>query len=296
MQTSLIKNLCKKKLRINVKEIIDMKKGYNGKIYLIKTDAQDLVLKFQKADFNRLVAETWVLKELADKSIPVPKVLITDFNKHFIIEERLHGSTLKDSKLPNNKKAEILGEIGANIKKIHQIKTTGYGYFSKPLVGSAKTWKEHIGNDFYEHLNILKDKKIINNELISNIEKIYNGKIDLLKFNKPKLLHGDLRFENFIVNKGKLNGIIDAGEAISGDPAYDLINIYADITKYDKNDKFGFMESFQSGYGKINMEKLRFYMLGLLIWDLRFFSIIKKNNKEFNTTLSRVNTIIQNGL
>lgn len=297
MQKQLIKKLVKSKLGLNVKTITDMKKGYNGKIYLIKTNKKALILKFQKKNYHRLIGEVQILEEFNRLRIPAPKVLITDFRHHFIIEEKIDGVTLKDAKLSTKQRRYILKAIGVYLKKIHKVKTKGFGYFSKNLVGGSKTWNGylHSGSDFIR----LKNKGIIPNEFLLKIEKFYKRNANLnnniLGFNRPKLLHGDVRFENIIVRNGKINGIIDAGEAISGDPTQDLASIYNEFKNQDKWYTPRLIEDFEIAYGRINKKRLRLYLLNLLMWDLRFFGIIEKDKKEFNKTLDKVDKLINSG-
>lgn len=294
MRMQEVRRIVADKLGLRITHVIDTKKGYNSRIFFLKTNGPELVLKEQRRKYNRLVTEAWALKLLGKKGIPAPKVLIEDFKDHFVIDEKIEGTTLQNAKLSAEAKRKILKQIGGYVRRIHSIKTKGYGYFKRPGVGNKSSWREHMDKDFYTNLNIVKKKGIVSKELLGRIKRFYKKHNDVLEYYDPRLLHGDLRFENFIVEDSRFRSFIDLGQAWSGDPLSELAILYNELMRQDPRGRMGLMKSFENGYGKrIDVERMGLYLIDLWVWDLQMQGLIRKDRSAVERIIGMINHLIK---
>lgn len=286
-----IKLIFKEKLNQEVEKLIEKSKGYDNIIYIVKTKDSEYIIRFpRKAPSwmpkdvkevvkNRLSAEAYANNIWGKLGVPVPKTILIDITRKlidsdYLIQERIKGKDLGESKLTNKQKKGIMRELGEYARKMHSVKTKGYGYMKKPGVGDSETWKEFNDKDFKGNFREVEKYKVIPKNILAKAYKIYSQNKAILNYKDPRLLHNDLGADNIIIYKGKLSGIIDTSDIISGDPMYELgvmSNYYLGTD---------LMEYFYKSYGKVNIKKICLYAIIHSMWMINFRGYIDKNKKE----------------
>lgn len=271
MNKSEAKKIIESELKISVKKIFDNSRGYDHKVYIAESDKKDVVIRIPINEKNKLFAQAWAFKEWFKLGIPVPKILV--MNNKYLIEERVYGTDMDETDLNSNQRKSIYSELGKYAKKMHSIKTKKFGYIVKEFEGETNSWHDWIYDDFSSNLNELQKANIVDKNLLNKSKEFIDKQKGFLNNVEPRLLHGDLTPKNLIIKNGKLSGIIDASDSISGDPYYDIA--IANISA-NKEAKF-----FNEGYGDIDTSKVKFYTIYYSMWLLNFFGLIQKMEKEF---------------
>nr|ADQ54419.1 aminoglycoside phosphotransferase [uncultured marine crenarchaeote E37-7F] len=162
---------------------------------------------------------------------------------------------LEEANFPLEKQQKVMYDLGKLVRKMHTIKTSGFGPISSNYTGKYRTWKQFIDTQYKKAFLEAKKNRFLHSSLLNKIEAFYNERIDILGYNDPILFHNDLVYSNIIVKDGKITGIIDAGDCLSGDPLFEFgfMNWYY----YKKK----VMEHFYKGYGAIDERKVQFYTI-----------------------------------
>ncbi len=172
---------------------------------ITQTTGPDLILKIYTRPRDYL-HEVYFLKHLAG-TVPVPRILQVvepEMNLHgAILMECLPGTLLKMTDLTDS----LAYELGCCLARIHLNRVEGYGDLTQPQDLSPDprvyfTLKFEEG--FAECSNHLPKT------LLDQCRHYYNTHVNLLlPADGPCMVHRDFRPGNILVDKGKLQGIID---------------------------------------------------------------------------------------
>lgn len=292
-----IEEIFLKKFGQKVKCITDRVKGVDHEVFFAKTAKSDYVIRFPKGDKRSLFAEVWATKAWFKMNLPFPKVILLDVtrtivNNDYLIEEKIEGKDLDEIKLNKEQLQTVYFQLGKIVKRMHDVRTMDYGWLIAEKAGCDKSWRAWIKSWTKSDLASIETERILLASTIHDIRKIYSENDNILDFKNPKLLHGDLRMNNIIVLNGKLNGIVDTSDALSGDPMYDLGIINQNTYG------LGVWDSFIKGYGKVDMQKVNFYSLIAAVmlvkdfeikhkdWSREAYEIIKTSLDEYVDILS----------
>lgn len=133
-----------------------------------------------------------------------------------------------------------------------------------PGIGTHDSWFDLFKENFPSFLEDCLKKDIIKDDELQII-RIYFQKMEkyLRDFNNARLLHCDLSINNIRAEKKEdvyiYSGIIDFSDAMSGDPLFDIGEIYEDIN-FDQE----IFQALEEGYGKFSKQEkevLVFYSL-----------------------------------
>ena len=268
------KSKIEKIINEKILKIKDVSKGYDHKVYIVRLQDKEVVLRIPIKEKNKIVAQAWAMKRWKRIGVPVPEIL--SVKRDYIIEERIDGTDLEGTRITNKQKQQVLFKLGKYLKRMHTIKTKKYGYLLKPGIGGKRSWKDFIEPDFKGSLKDIKT--IISADLANKTKEFFDKNKDILKIKTPRLIHADLAPDNIMIKDGKLNGLIDASDSMSGDPYYDL-----GIINYFFRD---YLDYFMKGYGKIDLRKVNFYSVYDAVWLINFYGLIHKNKKAFRKAVS----------
>jgi aminoglycoside phosphotransferase (APT) family kinase protein len=174
--------------------------------------------------------------------------------KDYVVETKILGVDWRNSKLNKKQTIEALENLGTMLKKMHSVKTKKYGYIIKPGVGQYNTWKEFMEKYLALRLDKIKKLKYVSSNRLNKISAYLIKNEDLLNLKNPRLCHKDVNKGNIMINNGKISGIIDASDAVSGDPAFDTGIIYQRFGKE-------MFKHFVKTYGKIDLRKVEYYAI-----------------------------------
>lgn len=223
--------------------------GFYATIYKIELEDTYVVLKVSPINKDSLLTyeedimrrEVKVYQLLKEHTIPVPNIIISNFNKDIIqsdyyIMEFLQGDTLFNVKDTISNKDEIYIDIMKNLAHIHNIKTPHFGYDN--LI------KKHskMSNTYLLMIdNLLEDAKRKNITLDYHSESII-GLLPSLAFEldtitEPRLLHFDLWEGNIFIHQNKLSAFIDTERSLNGDPVSEFAAMHMDIFDASNSEK-----------------------------------------------------------
>ncbi|MCK5699447.1 MAG: aminoglycoside phosphotransferase family protein [Candidatus Aenigmarchaeota archaeon] len=188
---------------------------YSGQKYLIKICTND-----------RLFAETFWRKNLYENKLNVPKSIYIDCSKKDIgymyeILEFIEGIHINTS---ISEELQYSGAylIGQELRRHHNIAVSGFESVDCDGRWTKKTWIETL----QDYLGIRQRHKCAL-ELFTQkeIDRIYDYAIHdkMMDIQNPKLIHGDVGYNNLIYTpeKDKIY-FLDPGRIIGGDPIFDL--------------------------------------------------------------------------
>ena len=206
----------------------------NGKMFILKECER-------KNDYLR---EVYFLNHFAGK-VPVPRIAqMIEPAKDIhgaILMEYLPGALLKGKNLTD----QLAFEIGACLAKIHLNRVGGYGDL---IQTDQLSFDPQFPFTLKFHEGIEECKSHLPEHLIEQAIEYYERHVDILKSSDgPCIIHRDFRPGNLIVNKGKLQGIIDWSSARAGFAEEDFCSLEAGEWSISNLCK----KSLSSGYSSI---------------------------------------------
>ncbi len=187
-------------------------------------DHQKYVIKICTND--RLFAEVFWRKKLCDNKLNVPRQICVDYSKKEIgymyeVLEFIDGVHI-NSKVSEEIQYRGAHLTGQELRKHHNIAVSGFESVDCDGKWTKKTWIETLQN----YLGIRQRHKCAL-ELFTQkeIDRICDYAIHdkMMDIQNPKLIHGDIGYNNLIYTpeKDKIY-FLDPGRIIGGDPIFDL--------------------------------------------------------------------------
>ncbi|MDR3715888.1 MAG: aminoglycoside phosphotransferase family protein [Puia sp.] len=245
-----------------VLRITDLTVGYNQYVCLFETDSGKYVLKKTKKPQPDLVSEfcaTTLVHKFADQ-VPVPTVLYLD--PTLLVETYISGIPLTEF-IPDFGSQFV--SLGRFLRSIHSARTEGFGIMSTPGKGQFRTEYEQVAALTHcDHPEEFSNYKLLKQlELGKNVYDKY--KKQLLDSSASRLLHGDLRADNVLVQGGKISAILDFGDSVAGAPELDLAWFYLNAKRAETWDWFmkGYADSAE---GKEMSLKTKLYVVIHATW------------------------------
>ena len=204
-------------MEINSKKYIN--EGFNSKAYIIN-DKYILLEGVNKNSYNNYIKYMNNIKHLNSiKSLKIPKItkLIVPNNEYpygALVYEMIKGRGFieKDIKVVNLD--SIAKKLAEFMNEIYDIKIN---FDKKSYIDNEMTKME-------QSILALKDYLNDNNEYEKIIEWSKEYRNYLLNFDDFHFVHGDLWYENYILNEhNEIIGIVDFENAGIGDPANDIV-------------------------------------------------------------------------
>lgn len=276
-----IKEIFRKEFNSEVIEIKKIKGGFSHTMFevIIDKEPRCLVIRFanNSSETFNLGKEKFVMDLLIKKNIPVPKIY--SFSKDYIIMEKLKGGNLEKiwNYLSNEKKLNLVKEIGILMRKIHDIKFDKFG----PIKDNGKIMEYISDFDFKNAGEKIDYSKFLrtfvfglSNEFAKFLSykdispKFFLKLIEFLVFNiksidyqnKPVLIHGDFAPGHIFVEKNdkcRIEGIVDFEFAAAFSPEYDFIKLHRFGLFNDPDLKKALID----GYGNIDEQAVKIYRI-----------------------------------
>jgi len=154
-------------------------------------------------------------------------------------------------------------QLAKYLKKMHSVKTKGFGILDSSFTGSSQSWYKYVLGILEDLKGCVQEKKLTPGEARKIESEFRIVKSYFKSYATPRLLHGDIYRDNTMIFKGKLSGIIDAADAFSGDPMYEFGIIYSE--EFDWN-VISWMEQ---EYGSLNRHLIWVYAVLGSVWILK---------------------------
>lgn len=212
----------------------------SSEVWFVRANRGNVVVRFlgSKNGFEpRIAFEATVRRRLHDEGIPVAKVIATsqDFSevthsRPWIIDEHLLGKTHLRGKLPNG----ICADLANVLIHLHDIEGHGFGRAEHcdELRGIADSIEIGLATRFdnpwplgsltIDQHPISQAGKRIGDRLRDFESKI----LEHLHDSPSRVVHSDLHEGQMICCDSQLAGLIDFGDSMLADPAWDFASLY----------------------------------------------------------------------
>ncbi len=233
-------------LQNNLEEVKSIKKieiGFTNKVYSIN---DKFILKVCE-DFDneeKFEREVFFYNFFKDK-IPVPQITIYNnskkiYNKFFMVYPKIQGDNLysKWHLMSNPKRKNIIKQLCEILKIINK---SPYEKFVKKFkLNSSINWHDKILNQIQNSLKKIKDKKIISQKFMQAIKNFVEANHHVLTDQKIVIVYWDAHFDNILIKKNKIVGILDfeRTELSSIDFSLDIIKRMVEYPKKYMSEEF----------------------------------------------------------
>ena len=205
MINAMIIQIIEKNINEKVISIKQIKFGYSRMVFMIN-DRYILKIVINSTKDNDTIKEVKFLLNNANLEF-IPKVIFSDFTKKsfpyvFYLERKINGESLllKWPLLKESEKQQILVQLLEKLEKLHSL-SYNLRFDNDCLDGLLKEYDNYL-NKIIESNILNKEKIYYLYELKDIISKLFEGAT-------TGLIHGDLHFNNILVNDNNEISIID---------------------------------------------------------------------------------------
>ncbi len=118
----------------------------------------------------------------------------------------------------------VFRQVGVHLRRLHELSATGFGEVSAgdDVVGDNPSWRQTLERAAMA-LPPAVDLGLVDAELLARAKNAIDRFAPVLdRFDHPRLIHGDFCPRHVYANESSITGIIDWGDAMAGDPAFDF--------------------------------------------------------------------------
>jgi aminoglycoside phosphotransferase (APT) family kinase protein len=227
-------------------------------------------------DRAALAAEVGVLAAVASRGIPAPIVEAVDLDASqtglpAILTRDVGGEPLAGTE-------PVFRLAGAHLRAVHEITLDGFGALDATdgeLRGEDPTWSEVVSRRVAP-LSAIADAGLVPPSVLDRAAAAVNNHQHLVAaVGRGRLLHGDFHPRHVYAADGRITGIIDWGDATSGDPVYDFARIaHAGVVATDVAGALGLVATVLETYGDAPWipsdltPKLLLYAAVFIMWSM----------------------------
>lgn len=193
-----------KNINEKITSIKQITSGYSRIVFMIN-DRYILKIVTNPIKDNKTINEVEFL--LNNNLEFIPKVIYSDFTKEsfpyiYYLEKKINGESLllKWPLLNENEKQQILIQLLKKLEKLHSLEYNPY--FDTNCL-------ELLTKEYDNYLNKIIESNILNKEKIHYLYELKNIIPNLLEGARTGLIHGDLHFNNILVNDNNEISLID---------------------------------------------------------------------------------------
>ncbi len=242
MDEKVIKQIFLKNYLEEVKLVKKIEIGFTNKVYSIN---DKFILKVCEDPENEENFEKEVFfYNFFQNKIPVPKIILYDnskkvYNKSFMIYHKIIGDNLysKWHLMSDSKRKEIIKELCRILKIVNQ---SPYKKFTEQFKLSSINWHDKVLEKIENSLKKVANKKIISSKFIKAIKTFVEANHSFLNEQKIGLVYWDAHFDNILIKKNKIVGILDfeRTELSSIDLNLDIIKRMVEYPKKYMSEEF----------------------------------------------------------
>jgi hygromycin-B 4-O-kinase len=175
--------------------------------------------------------DDYAWRHFASPTLPIPRIVAigeTD-NGCYAISERVPGCTLAE--LSVDERRTLLPAVLSAFETIGKVDVSmswGYGPWGSSGDGQYPSWQQYLAaittNDpegYYQNWHALFRDSFLEREVY---EAVYRRMLRLAEYcpEERALIHNDYQFENIMVARQRITGVIDWANALYGDPLYNV--------------------------------------------------------------------------
>ncbi len=278
-----IQQIFMNELKEKVVDIKDVSRGVDQIVKIVQTENSTYIIKLPKKDVAELLMREYIACKKLNGLGSIPKFVAK--NNKYLIEEFIPGYHLDEVSLNLTEKKNVYKELGTILKKIHSISMEGYGSVGVDGKGKDLTLKDRVFHNRNENLKYLKENFLLEKEYLQLLDYLKNNDF-YADSRESVMLHFDFAEQNIKINNKKVVGILDFGDLSAGPLAFDLARLFIG---HSGDDVFQY---FLKGYGKVDLNEVKYYSVINLLWMLPYHHKINKNKKRIELELKVLNEII----
>ena len=179
----------------------------------------------------------WISRTLRQRGVPCVEVLAADATRRvvpfdFEVVRPAAGVCLRELDSDEPRILEELGRLGEVVARMHQVRTSGFGFLDpSPFVrgkpdargaGMLEGWADYVLLNLSRHVRTCVDIGVLAPAKADRIETLFEQLEPMLRDVRPSLLHGDLGSHNVFTDGQEITGLIDLDDCLSGDPVFDI--------------------------------------------------------------------------
>ena len=228
--------------------------GEVNEVYDAQARDGNYIVRISRREDTEFLAEKWALDKSREAGVPAPNIFFVDKIKDkgkklkICVENKLPGTPMNElietGELTDGQIRELNVEAGMFLAKIHSVVPRGFGRIHEGGVGRSESWGMSITRPWYRDqigkLHQYAERIGITKGQVDRAIAILNEHGDIYEPVTPHLLHCDYGPKHHLVSNGRITGIIDFENCMSGDPVYD----------FAWNDYFGH-DSLKEGYLRV---------------------------------------------
>jgi hygromycin-B 4-O-kinase len=266
--------------------------------YRFVAHERDLVMRVgnHRSDFDKeLLAATW-----REPGLPVPEVLEVGeaFDGHYIVSQLHHGTKLADidpSRVPEA--IEGLFEVLAAMRRV-VLPGEGFGLWHAPDCDApAATWSVYLCGlaDRDESRLIDWKRKLSSRPLPSKAFHLGCAALQARARDLPTtrgLVHADLLLNHLVSHNNEITAVFDWGNALAGDPLYDVAWITYCIPWFPAIDRRHVLDLARRHFPSDNIDVLLpLYELHIAVESLQYQAFID-DVPELERTAERIDAML----
>jgi len=169
-----------------------------------------------------------VNNEAISRGFPTPRIVHVDTSRQyskypFQIIEYVDAKPLRGA--PEEMMVRVLGQLGKELRKLHDRPFVRHGTKCGRVSSSLGWyWCAWLTHNVDRHLILVRDNGLLNSQQISDCRDVFycpNIADNIL----VSFLHGDLSYDNILIDSGGLKSVIDWEDAVLGDPIFELAGL-----------------------------------------------------------------------
>ncbi len=212
MNQKVIKSIFLKYKFGQVKSIKKIEIGFTNKVYLID-DKYILKVCEDLENEDNFEKEVFFYNFFNEK-IPVPKIRFFDnskmiYDKYFMIYNKIEGDNLYSQwhLMNDSERKDIIKQLCVILRTINKSSYKNFTHQFK--LHSSFNWHDKVLYNIKKSLKKIKQKKLLSRKTIEKINSFVKKNHAVLSEQKMALVHGDVHFDNILVKKNKIFGILD---------------------------------------------------------------------------------------
>jgi Ser/Thr protein kinase RdoA (MazF antagonist) len=195
-------------------------------VYEVDAGGRQLFVKASPSH-DALRAEAWACARGADVGCAAPAVfalgrLDTSTSMSAIIMSRVAGQPIAAGH-------PALRQVGIGLRRLHDLRLPGFGWLGEAVWDEAdafsfahSSWLDFL-HDICANVRRLAGRYVCATAAAEAAAAAIEAQADTLAHTDVgALCHGDLKPAHILVDGDRLSGVIDWGDAVAGDPAWDI--------------------------------------------------------------------------
>lgn len=243
----------KKDFKLDISDVQQIEHGYSSQVYKVLLNGKTVFIKINQNP-DVFPVEVLGYQILKQQGIPVPDVITLQDHPQTIgystiILSSAEGIPLKDARLTPDQENTVFREMGAILKKIHEVKLEGFGRLvvkEGKLRGKFNSWNElknYLENRYAEDAIKIKELELLTEKELE-VFTAATKELGSVNIEHGSMLHRDVHKGHVFVMGDKITGLIDLGALEVGDPRFDIAMGMVFQNPLQQ-------ESFKCGYGEL---------------------------------------------